>query len=144
MLQHIQQVQLEVLANAAHLRLGQGWGQVGCEGRGGSFGCGQSTRGRALLGLGSGCRHVLEKFLYRQIYCVAFPLYKLRLKTLESSPSVLVNLKTEKNAFSLLLNIKSHLPPSLVRKTGEGYDRHLHLQNVPNQLPQQFVTGPCH
>lgn len=33
-LEHAQQVQLEVLTHAAHLGLGQCWGQVGCEDRG--------------------------------------------------------------------------------------------------------------
>lgn len=36
-LEHTQQVQLEVLTHAAHLGLGQRWGQVGCEDRVGSL-----------------------------------------------------------------------------------------------------------
>lgn len=35
-LEHTQQVQLEVLTHAAHLGLGQCWGQVGCEDKEGS------------------------------------------------------------------------------------------------------------
>lgn len=90
MLEHAQQVQLEVLTHAAHLGLGQCWGQVGCEDRGGSSVLGKDhcrayqaqysapDMGRALADI------FWEVPRLKKMTC-SLPTFKLKLKTQNTS-----------------------------------------------------------
>lgn len=77
----------------------------------------------------------------------ALPPYKLILKTLERSPSVLVNLKTKRKLTLPFITHKVSSPSisGLEIPTCLPWGRlSLHLQNIPNELLKQLIVGPRH